>query len=87
MFNFIIVLVLMYAVFSGTRASDYRLGPGEIPWWFLVIAGFTVSLLGLFKYNDERIIFAGCGVLLIAKVLFYRENRNADPEPAPSRER
>ena len=73
MFNYIIGAVLLYALIAGTKFEDYKFKAREIPWLILTIGGFTLSFLGLFKFNDERIIFAGCLILLIAKGLTWFE--------------
>ena len=75
MLNYIIAAVLVYAVLSGTSLKDYQLKLNDLPWIILVIAGFTISFLGLFYYNDERIIFLGCAVLFGANMLTWREHR------------
>ena len=75
MLNYIIAAVLVYAVLAGTRFSDYRLKWTDLPWLVLVIAGFALSFLGLFYYNDERVIFLGCAVLFCANMLTWREHR------------
>lgn len=74
--NYIIIIVIICAVFYGTKGSDYRINAIALPWWIFVISGFTISLLGLFKFNDERIMFAGCGILLLAKIYYYWENKH-----------
>ncbi len=75
MLNYIIAAVLVYAVLAGTSLKDYRLKLTDIPWILLVTAGFTLSFLGLFHYNDERVIFLGCAVLFCANMLTWREHR------------
>ena len=57
MLNYIIAAVLIYAVLAGTSFKDYYFKKTDIPWVLLVVSGFTVSFLGLFYYNDEKIIF------------------------------
>lgn len=74
-FNVMIGLILIYALVSGTSFNDYKFKLRELPWLISVIVGFTVSLLGLFYYNDERIIFLGCAVLLIAKIITWYQTR------------
>jgi hypothetical protein len=76
MSNMLIMIILVFILISGTRIQDYKFHLAEIPWWILVTAGFTISLLGLFKYNDDRIIFAGCAVLLITKVYSFMDRKN-----------
>ncbi|MBN2143898.1 MAG: hypothetical protein JW774_04660 [Candidatus Aureabacteria bacterium] len=76
MSNTLIVIILIIILVSGTRLQDYKLRLVEIPWWLIVLGGFTVSLLGLFKYNDDRIIFSGCGILLIAKLYSFLDRKN-----------
>ena len=75
MLNCIIAAVLIYAVLAGTSFKDYYFKKTDIPWVLLVVSGFTVSFLGLFYYNDEKIIFLGCGILFCANILTWREHR------------
>lgn len=67
--NWLIGVLLIALLFSGTKFADYRIKKFEIPWWLCVLIGFTISLLGLFYYNDEGIIFFGCAFLVVAKIL------------------
>ena len=75
MLNYMIAGVLIYAVLAGTSIKDYHFKLTDIPWILLVTAGFTISFLGLFYYNDERIIFLGCAVLFCANMLTWTTHR------------
>lgn len=73
MMNFFIICFIIYAVLGDTNKSDYNFSLKELPWWFFVLSGFTISLLGLFAFNDDKIIFMGCGLLLVSKIIKYYE--------------
>jgi hypothetical protein len=88
MSNLLIAIILVIILFPGTKSSDWRIELKDVPWWFLVTAGFITSLLGLFYWNDDRVIFAGCGLLFIAKVMSKIEERRSqeNSEAGPGEE-
>ena len=82
MSNTVIVLILILLLYSGSKIENYRIHGREIPWWILVTLGFTVSCLGLFYFNDDRVILSGCLVLFVAKLYSHWDRKNWESEEA-----
>jgi len=80
MSNWLIFLILVIILFPGMSPRDYLIRKREWPWWIIVLAGFSVSLLGLLKFNDDRIVLGGCAILALAKLYSRYDEPNWAPE-------